>query len=155
MNEKFIKISTLNNDGRYKKYYNICFFISISDILKSYNVNISPRKLLKICKFKGKNGDMFDTDYHIDKNLLNILKILNIAIFIYPYCDKFRSINSQIYYKLCVENHKYTLIIPIVCYNNLHYEPIVNTNIPLIEEINAKNIYKNKYILCRYDTDRN
>lgn len=154
MNEKFIKISTLHNDGRYKKYYNICFFISISDILKLYGINISPRRLIKVCKFKGNNGDMFDTDYHVDDNLLKILNILNIAIFIYPYCDKIKSINSEIYYKICVKNSKYKLILPIVCYNNLHYEPIVNTKIPLVEEIYAKNIYKYKYILCKYDTDR-
>ena len=62
MVNKFITFTTIKNNGRYKNYSNICFFISISDILQNYNISLSPRSLVKLSKFKGHNGEFFDTD---------------------------------------------------------------------------------------------
>ena len=149
MVEKFIVINTIKNSGRYKNYSNICFFISISDILQNYNIPLSPRSLIKLSKFKGHNGEFFDTDKHIDKDLIKLLNYFNIVIFIYPYCPKFKAINPEFYMKIPVNQNKCKLIIPLVCFDNTHFEPIVNTKIPIIEDISAKNIYNNKYILCK------
>jgi len=149
MDNKFIVISTIKNNGIYKNYSNICFFISISDILQNYNLSISPRSLLKLTKFKGHNGDFFDTDKHVDKDLIKFLNYLNIIIFIYPYCPKYKAINPDFYIKIPQNQNKCKIIIPIVCYNNIHFEPIINTKIPIKENINAMNVYKNKYILCK------
>jgi hypothetical protein len=149
MVEKFIVINTIKNSGRYKNYSNICFFISISDILQNYNLSISPRSLLKLTKFKGHNGEFFDTDKHIDKDLLKLLNYLNIIIFIYPYCPKYKAINPDFYLKIPQNQNKCKLIIPIVCYNNIHFEPIVDTKIPIKENITANNVYKNKYIYVK------
>jgi hypothetical protein len=146
MVEKFIIFTTIKNNGRYKNYSNICFFISISDILQNYNISLSPRSLVKLSKFKGHNGDFFDTDKHIDKDLIKLLNYLNIIIFIYPYCPKYKAINPDFYVKIPQNQNKCKLIIPIVCYNNIHFEPIINTKIPIKENITATNIYKNKYI---------
>ena len=149
MNNKFITFSTIKNSGKYKNYSNICFFISISDILQNYNISISPRSLLKLTKFKGCNGDFFDTDKHIDKDLIKFLNYFNIIIFIYPYCPKYKAINADFYVKIPQNQNKCKLIIPIVCYNNIHFEPIINTKIPIKENITATNIYKNKYIYIK------
>jgi len=149
MDNKYIVISTIKNNGIYKNYSNICFFISISDILQNYNLSISPRSLLKLTKFKGHNGDFFDTDKHVDKDLIKFLNYLNIIIFIYPYCPKYKAINPDFYIKIPQNQNKCKIIIPIVCYNNIHFEPIINTKIPIKENINAMNVYKNKYILCK------
>jgi len=149
MDNKFITFSTIKNSGIYKNYNNICFFISISDILRNYNLSISPRSLLKLTKFKGKNGEFFDTDKHVDKDIIKFFNYLNIIIFIYPYCPKYKAINPDFYVKIPQNQNKCKLIIPIVCYNNIHFEPIINTNIPIKENIYALNIYKNKYILCK------
>ena len=146
MVEKFTVISTIKNNGIYKNYNNICFFISISDIFKNYNLLISPRSLVKLTKFKGRNGDFFDTYKHIDKDLIKFLNYFNIIIFIYPYCPKYKAINADFYVKIPQNQNKCKLIIPIVCYNNIHFEPIINTKIPLKENITAMNVYKNKYI---------
>ena len=149
MNNKFVAFSTIKNSGIYKNYYNVCFFISISDILQNYNLSLSPRSLVKVTNFKGQNGEFFDTDKHIDKDLIKFLNYLNIIIFIYPYCPKFKAINSEVYMKIPGNQNKCKLIIPIVCFDNIHFEPIVDTKINLIEDISAKNIYNNKYILCK------
>lgn len=149
MVDKFIVINTIKNSGIYKNYSNICFFISISDILQNYNLSISPRSLLKLTKFKGRNGDFFDTDKHIDKDLIKFLNYFNIIIFIYPYCPKYKAINPDFYVKIPQNQNKCKLIIPIVCYNNIHFEPIINTKIPLKENITAMNVYKNKYIYVK------
>jgi hypothetical protein len=164
MNNKFVAFSTIKNSGIYKNYNNICFFISISDILQNYNISISPpegvsinmhppflspRSLIKLTKFKGHNGEFFDTDKHIDKDLIKLLNYLNIVIFIYPYCPKFKAINPEFYMKIPVYQNKCKLIIPLVCFDNTHFEPIVDTKISIIEDISAKNIYNNKYILCK------
>ena len=149
MIDKFVVISTIKNSGIYKNYNNICFFISISDILQNYNLSISPRSLVKVSRFKGHNGDFFDTDKHIDKDLIKLLNYLNIVIFIYPYCPKFNAINPEFYIKIPQNQNKCKLIIPLVCFDNTHFEPIVDTKIPIIEDISAKNIYNNKYILCK------
>lgn len=149
MNNKFVAFSTIKNSGIYKNYNNICFFISISDILQNYNLSLSPRSLIKLTKFKGHNGEFFDTDKHIDKDLIKLLNYLNIVIFIYPYCPKFKAINPEFYMKIPVNQNKCKLIIPLVCFDNTHFEPIVDTKIPIIEDISAKNIYNNKYILCK------
>ena len=153
MNNKFVTFSTIKNSGIYKKYYNVCFFISISDILQNYNLSISPRSIIKLTKFKGHNGEFFDTDKHIDKDLIKFLNYLNIIILIYPYCPKFKAINPEFYMKIPVNQNKCKLIIPIVCFDNTHFEPIVDTKIPINEDISAKNIYNNiynnKYILCK------
>lgn len=149
MVDKFIVINTIKNSGIYKNYSNICFFISISDILQNYNLSISPRSLLKLTKFKGHNGDFFDTDKHIDKDLIKFLNYFNIIIFIYPYCPKYKAINPDFYVKIPQNQNKCKLIIPIVCYNNIHFEPIINTKIPTKENITAMNVYKNKYIYVK------
>lgn len=149
MNNKFVAFSTIKNSGIYKNYYNVCFFISISDILNNYNLSISPRSLVKLTKFKGHNGEFFDTDKHIDKDLIKFLNYLNLVIFIYPYCPKFKAINPEFYMKIPVNQNKCKLIIPLVCFDNTHFEPIVDTKIPINEDISAKNIYNNKYILCK------
>ena len=149
MNNKFVTFSTIKNSGIYKNYNNICFFISISDILQNYNLSLSPRSLIKLTKFKGHNGEFFDTDKHIDKDLIKFLNHLNIVVFIYPYCPKFKAINPEFYMKIPVYQNKCKLIIPLVCFDNTHFEPIVDTKIPIIEDISAKNIYNNKYILCK------
>lgn len=149
MNNKFVAFSTIKNSGIYKNYNNICFFISISDILQNYNLSLSPRSLIKLTKFKGHNGEFFDTDKHIDKDLIKLLNYLNIVIFIYPYCPKFKAINPEFYMKIPVYQNKCKLIIPLVCFDNTHFEPIVDTKISIIEDISAKNIYNNKYILCK------
>ncbi len=149
MVDKFIVINTIKNSGIYKKYNNICFFISISDILQNYNLSISPRSLLKLTKFKGHNGDFFDTDKHIDKDLIKFLNYFNIIIFIYPYCPKYKAINPDFYVKIPQNQNKCKLIIPIVCYNNIHFEPIINTKIPVKENITVMNVYKNKYIYVK------
>jgi hypothetical protein len=157
MNNKFVAFSTIKNSGIYKKYYNVCFFISISDILQNYNLSISPRSLVKLTKFKGHNGEFFDTDKHIDKELIKLLNYLNIVILIYPYCPKYKAINPDFYIKIPQNQNKCKLIIPIVCFDNTHFEPIVDTKIPINEDIIAKNIYNNinnninnnKYILCK------
>jgi hypothetical protein len=149
MVDKFIVINTIKNNGIYKNYSNICFFISISDILQNYNLSISPRSLLKLTKFKGHNGEFFDTDKHIDKDLIKFLNYFNIIIFIYPYCPKYKAINPDFYVKIPQNQNKCKLIIPIVCYNNIHFEPIINTKIPLKENITAMNVYKNKYIYVK------
>jgi len=149
MVDKFIVINTIKNSGIYKNYNNICFFISISDILQNYNLSISPRSLLKLTKFKGHNGDFFDTDKHVDKDLIKFLNYLNIIIFIYPYCPKYKAINPDFYIKIPQNQNKCKIIIPIVCFDNIHFEPIINTKIPIKENINAMNVYKNKYILCK------
>jgi len=183
MNNKFVTFSTIKNSGIYKKYYNVCFFISISDILQNYNLSISPpegvsinmrppegvsinmrppegvsinmrpRSIIKLTKFKGHNGEFFDTDKHIDKDLIKFLNYLNIIILIYPYCPKFKAINPEFYIKIPINQKKCKLIIPLVCFDNTHFEPIVDTKIPIKEDISAKNIYNNnynnKYILCK------
>lgn len=149
MVDKFIVINTIKNNGIYKNYSNICFFISISDILQNYNLSISPRSLLKLTKFKGYNGEFFDTDKHIDKDLIKFLNYFNIIIFIYPYCPKYKAINPDLYVKIPQNQNKCKLIIPIVCYNNIHFEPIINTKIPVKENITAMNLYKNKYIYVK------
>jgi len=149
MVEKFIVINTIKNNGRYKNYSNICFFISISDILQNYNILISPRSLIKLSKFKGHNGEFFDTDKHIDKDLIKLLNYLNIIIFIYPYCPKYKAINPDFYVKIPQNQNKCKLIIPIVCYNNIHFEPIINTKILIKENITAMNLHKNKYIYVK------
>jgi hypothetical protein len=149
MDNKFVIFSTIKNSGIYKNYNNICFFISISDILQNYNLSISPRSLIKLTKFKGHNGDYFDTDKHVDKDLIKFLNYLNIIIFIYPYCPKFKAINPDFYIKIPQNQNKCKIIIPIVCFDNIHFEPIINTKIPIKENINAMNVYKNKYILCK------
>ncbi len=149
MVEKFIVINTIKNNGKYKNYSNICFFISISDILQNYNISLSPRSLIKLSKFKGHNGEFFDTDKHIDKDLIKLLNYLNIIIFIYPFCPKYKAINPDFYVKIPQNQNKCKLIIPIVCYNNIHFEPIVNTKIPIKENITANNVYKNKYIYVK------
>jgi hypothetical protein len=149
MDNKFIVINTIKNNGMYKNYNNICFFISISDILQNYNLSISPRSLVKLTKFKGHNGDFFDTDKHVDKDLIKFLNYLNIIIFIYPYCPKYKAINPDFYIKIPQNQNKCKIIIPIVCFDNIHFEPIINTKIPIKENINAMNVYKNKYILCK------
>ena len=149
MDNKFIIFSTIKNTGIYKNYNNICFFISISDILQNYDVYISPRSLVKLAKFKGHNGDFFDTDKHIDKDLIRFLDYFNIIIFIYPYCPKYKAINPDFYIKIPQNQNKCKLIIPIVCYNNIHFEPIINTKIRIKENITAMNLYKNKYIYVK------
>ena len=149
MDNKIVIFSTIKNSGIYKNYNNICFFISISDILQNYNLSISPRSLIKLTKFKGHNGDYFDTDKHVDKDLIKFLNYLNIIIFIYPYCPKFKAINPDFYIKIPQNQNKCKIIIPIVCFDNIHFEPIINTKIPIKENINAMNVYKNKYILCK------
>lgn len=149
MTDKFTVISTIKNSGIYKNYSNICFFISISDILQNYNLSISPRSLVKLTKFKGHNGDFFDTDKHVDKDLIKFLHYFNIIIFIYPYCHKYNAINPDFYIKIPQNQNKCKLIIPIVCYNNIHFEPIINTKIPIKENITAMNLYKNKYIYVK------
>ena len=149
MDNKFVAFSTIKNSGKYKNYSNICFFISISDILQNYNLSISPRSLLKLTKFKGHNGEFFDTDKHIDKDLIKFLNYFNIIIFIYPYCPKYKAINPDFYVKIPQNQNKCKLIIPIVCYDNIHFEPIVNTKIPIKENITAMNLYKNKYIYVK------
>ena len=149
MDNKFITFSTIKNSGIYKNYNNICFFISISDILQNYNLSISPRSLVKLTKFKGHNGDFFDTDKHIDKDLIKFLNYFNIIIFIYPYCLKYKAINPDFYVKIPQNKNKCKLIIPIVCYNNIHFEPIINTKIPIKENITAMNLYKHKYIYVK------
>ena len=149
MVDNFTVFSTIKNSGMYKNYNNICFFISISDILQNYNLSISPRSLLKLTKFKGHNGEFFDTDKHIDKDLIKFLNYFNIIIFIYPYCPKYKAINPDFYVKIPQNQNKCKLIIPIVCYNNIHFEPIINTKIPLKENITAMNVYKNKYIYVK------
>jgi hypothetical protein len=167
MIEKFIVINTIKNNGIYKNYKNICFFISISDILQNYNISLSPRSLIKLSKFKGHNGEFFDTDKHIDKDLIKLLNYFNIIIFIYPYCPKYKAINPDFYMtighvdglfnklnnrfdmKIPQNQNKCKLIIPIVCYNNIHFEPIVDTKIPIKENITANNVYKNKYIYVK------
>ena len=63
----------------------------------------------------------------------------------------FESYDPDIYINL--DSEKFIPAYPTVSVENIALGTI--TNIPLIEEINAKNIYKNKYILCKYDTDRN
>jgi hypothetical protein len=167
MVNKFITFTTIKNNGRYKNYSNICFFISISDILQNYNISLSPRSLVKLSKFKGHNGEFFDTDKHIDKDLIKLLNYLNIIIFIYPYCPKYKAINPDFYmtighvdglfnklnnrFDMTIpqNQNKCKLIIPIVCYDNIHFEPIVNTKIPIKENITANNVYKNKYIYVK------
>jgi hypothetical protein len=149
MVDKFITFSTIKNNGIYKNYSNICFFISISDILQNYNISLSPRSLVKLSKFKGHNGEFFDTDKHIDKDLIKLLNYLNIIIFIYPYCPKYKAINQDFYIKIPQYQNKCKLIIPIVCYNNIHFEPIINTKIPVIENITTMNLHKNKYIYVK------
>jgi hypothetical protein len=149
MTDKFTVISTIKNSGIYKNYSNICFFISISDILQNYNLSISPRSLVKLTKFKGHNGDFFDTDKHVDKDLIKFLNYFNIIIFIYPYCPKYKAINPDFYIKIPQNQNKCKLIIPIVCYNNIHFEPIINTKIRIKENITAMNLYKNKYIYVK------
>ncbi len=149
MTNKFIIISTKKNSGTYKNYNNICFFISISDILQNYNIPLSPRLLVKLIKFKGRNGDFFDTDKPIDKDLIKFLNYFNIIIFIYPYCSKYNAINPDFFIKIPQNQNECKLIIPIVCYNNIHFEPIINTKIPITENITAINKYKNKYIYVK------
>ena len=149
MVDKFVVISTIKNSGKYKNYNNICFFISISDILQNYNLSISPRSLVKLTKFKGHNGDFFDTDKNIDKDLIKFLNYLNIIIFIYPYCPKYKAINPDFYMTIPQNQNKCKIIIPLVCYDNINFEPIINTKIPIKENITAINVYKNKYILCK------
>jgi hypothetical protein len=100
-------------------------------------------------RFKGHNGDFFDTDKHIDKDLIKLLNYLNIVIFIYPYCPKFNAINPEFYIKIPQNQNKCKIIIPLVCFDNTHFEPIVDTKIPINKDIYAKNIYNNKYILCK------
>ena len=125
MVDKFVVISTIKNSGKYKNYNNICFFISISDILQNYNLSISPRSLVKLTKFKGHNGDFFDTDKNIDKDLIKFLNYLNIIIFIYPYCPKYKAINPDFYMTIPQNQNKCKIIIPLVCYDNIHFEPII------------------------------
>lgn len=149
MVDKFIKFSTIKNTGIYKNCNNICFFISISDILKNYDLSISPRLLVKLTKFKGHNGEFFDTDKNIDKDLIKFLNYFNLVIFIYPYCPKYMAINPDFYIKIPQNQNKCKIIIPIVCYDNIHFEPIINTKIPIKENINAMNVYKNKYIYIK------
>ena len=147
MVDKFVVISTIKNSGKYKNYNNICFFISISDILQNYNLSISPRSLVKLTKFKGHNGDFFDTDKNIDKDLIKFLNYLNIIIFIYPNCPNYKAINPDcpnyqainpdFYMKIPQNQNKCKIIIPLVCYDNIHFEPIINTKIPIKENITA------------------
>jgi hypothetical protein len=148
---KFIEIDTIKNNGMYKNISNTCFFISISDILKIINNssfheghNIEPDKLRKMCRFRGnnehycRNNDIFDIEINDDDNFKNMLKNLNICIIIFPCCIKksrrMNIINTTIYYKICAyDNYKY--VIPIVNYNNIHFEPIVNTEILFEDKI--------------------
>ena len=149
MKEKFIKIKTINNGGCYENLRNTCFFISISDVLKEYGININPKKLREILNFSGRNNDLFDTDLHINDLFLEGLRRLNMIILIYPYCPKFGAINSEIYYKLKHENSYNELIIPIVCFQNVHFEPIVDTLIPIYENFKCKNIINENVIIPR------
>ena len=40
MKQKFVNIKTISNGGGYQHLSNTCFFISISDVLKLYGINI-------------------------------------------------------------------------------------------------------------------
>lgn len=147
MKEKFVKIKTINNSGSYQYLSNTCFFISISDVIRQYGVNIDPLKLREIFKFKGSKNDLFDTDLHLDNDFTEGLRRLNLIILIYPYCPKFGAINSEIYSKLNSDRTSNELIIPIVCYRNVHFEPITDTFIPVYEEFSCKNIINEHIII--------
>ena len=147
MKEKFIKIKTIHNSGGYENLINTCFFISISDVLKEYGININPIKLREIFNFSGKNYDLFDTDLHLNDDFTEGLRKLNMVILIYPYCPKYGAINSEIYYKLKNDQTNNELIIPIVCFQNVHFEPIVDTLIPVYENFNCKNLVNEHIII--------
>lgn len=42
----------------------------------------------------------FDTDKHIDKDLIKFINYFNIIIFIYPYCPKYNAKNPDFYIKI-------------------------------------------------------
>ena len=147
-------ITTKSNNGidQNGKYINACFWISIIDSLKRLGIDkLSVCDIRSVAKYSGGNYEMMNFDNYKHKEEVDqLLNYFHISLALFVVKNNNKPFNSNTRYKLSngmnishvsILGHSYnTFILPILYYENVHFESIQNFPIKLgIYHKNSRN----------------